>query len=45
MFPPLEGSKSCQKGATRGEEKRGNILEPQHEVKDLSNESTPLEFT
>ena len=45
MFPPIPGWKSCQKGATRGGEERGNDLEPQHEVKDPSNDSTPLEFT
>ena len=41
----MVGSKSCQKGATRGGEKMGNVLEPQHAMKELSNESTPLEFT
>ena len=29
----------------RGGEERGNDLEPQHKVKDLSKDSTPLEFT
>jgi hypothetical protein len=29
----------------RGGEERGKVLEPQHEIKELSRDSTPLELT
>ena len=44
MFPPTPGLKSCQKGATRGGEERGNAC-GQHEVKECLKDTKPLEFT